>query len=97
MDKHDEYYSFWSQPPIQTEEESLDSNSDYEYIQTLDSINNRKKRKRIMTMDDYCLKYGDDIWYLWCIIKDYSETSGVCEKLDYSTFCQVCYENSEKY
>ena len=97
MDKQD-CYSFWTQqPPIQAEEESVDSNSDYEYIKELDSINSRKKRKRIMTMDDYCLKYGDDIWYLWNIIKDYSETSGVCEKLDYPTFCQVCYENSEKY
>ena len=66
------------------------------YIDKLDLINTNRRRKRELSFDDYCLKYSDDIWYIWCIINDYSKSSGLLDCLDYPTFCTVCYENSVK-
>jgi hypothetical protein len=75
-------------------EESLEN---HEYIKKLDNINDKKKRKRTFTIDDFCLKYSDDMWYIWCIIHDYSRTSNLLNNLTYSKFCELCYENSTKY
>ena len=69
---------------------------DYEHIKKLDDINNRKKRKKIFTLDDFCIKYNDEMWYIWNIIHDYS-ISGLLDRLTFSEFCEVCYKNSSKH
>jgi hypothetical protein len=43
------------------------------------------------------IKYNDEMWYIWCIIKDYSEGSSLFNRIDYAKFCILCYENSAKY
>lgn len=91
MDILNDYY------PLRPQNQQEDSEEDFEYIKKLDSINDGRKRKKIMTSDDFCLKYGDEIWYIWCIIKDYSINSNLLDRLEYSSFCELCYQNSTKY
>ena len=91
MDILNDYYPLY--PPNPQD----DSDEDNEHIKKLDSINSRRKRKKIITIDDFCLKYNDDMWYIWCIIKDYSLNSNLLDRLDFSSFCDICYQNSTKY
>ena len=93
MDILNDYYPLRPQNP----NAASDSEEDNEHIRKLDSINAGRKRKKIMTIDDFCLKYGDEMWYIWCIIKDYSIDSNLLDRLDYSSFCDLCYQNSTKY
>ena len=93
MDTLNDYYPLRPQNP----NAESDSEEDNEYIKKLDSINAGRKRKKIMTIDDFCLKYSDEMWYIWCIIKDYSINSNLLDCLDYSSFCDICYQNSTKY
>jgi hypothetical protein len=96
MDTLNNYYPLYPQKPESTTDESeKDENNDY--IEKLNKINQIKKRKKVFTIDDFCLKYSDDMWYIWCIIKDYSEQSNLLDKLSYGEFCEICYENSTKY
>ena len=57
------------------------------------------KRKKELTFDDYCAVHSDDIWYLWCMVQEFRQTSNnsLLDTLDYATFCSLCYENSSKY
>ena len=55
------------------------------------------KKKKLLSADDFCIKYSDDLWYLWNVIHDYSITTGLCNRLSYATFCVISYENSTKY
>jgi exosome complex RNA-binding protein Rrp42 (RNase PH superfamily) len=95
MDILNEYYPLYGTNPDALSESEQSENN--EYIEKLDSINKSKKRKKILTMDDFCLKYGDDMWYIWCIVHDYSHDSNLLDKLDYTTFCEMCYNNSTRY
>ena len=45
--------------------------------------------------DDWNMLYNDDLWYLWCLIVPFKE-NGVLDRMDYSSFCSMCYENSSK-
>ena len=94
MDILNEYYPLCPSSPNMDSDEDSENNK---YIKRLDSINEGKKRKIIMTLDDFCLKYGDDMWYIWNIIKDYSVNSNLLNRLSYSSFCDVCYCNSTQY
>lgn len=94
MDILNDHYPLYPQNPnVLSESEESDNN---EYINRLDSINNRKKRRKTINIDDYFLKYNDDIWYIWCIINDYSVGSGILDQLSYASFCDICYQNSSK-
>ena len=57
------------------------------------------RRNKQLTFDDYCAVYSDDLWYLWCIIQEFRESSNksILDNLDYATFCSVCYSNCSKY
>ena len=95
MDILNDYYPLYpSNPEVLSDSEESENN---EYIKKLDTINNGKKRKKIFSIDDFCLKYNDDMWYIWSIVNDYSQATGLLNNLSYSTFCQICYENSTKY
>jgi hypothetical protein len=96
MDLLNDYHPLYpSNPEVPSDSEESDENN--EYIKKLDDLNAGKKRKKIFTFDDFCLKYNDDMWYIWCIVHDYSETSGLLDKLTFAKFCEVCYDNSSKY
>jgi len=95
MDILNDYYPLHPENPEQRTE-SEESEND-EYIKTLDHLNQSRKRKKLLTSDDFCLKYSDEMWYIWCIIKDYSINSNLLDRLDYASFCLICYENSTKY
>jgi len=96
MDILNDYYPLYPNNPNETTD-SGESEENENYIRGLDSINSNRKRKKLLSSDDFCLKYSDDIWYIWCIIKDYSLNSNLLDRLDYASFCQLCYENSTKY
>ena len=96
MDILNDYYPLYQEnPDAQSDETELNENN--EHIDRLDAINNRKRRKKMLSADDFNLKYGDDMWYIWCIIHDYSITTNLLDRLTYTQFCQMCYENSTKY
>ena len=78
------------------ERETSISDEDYEYINQLDNINSRSRRKKILSSDDFNMKYADDIWYIWNIIRDYSDGQFL-DRMDYDSFCSMCYDHSTKY
>ena len=84
--------------PANPNDES-DYSEDYDHLEILDGINDRKKKKKCLSCDDFCLKYSDDLWYLWCNIMDYRDSSYsvLFDRMDYSGFCCMCYENSSKF
>ena len=75
--------------PIYPPNPETKSESDEEYIDKL------LKRKRKLNFDDFCLVHSDDLWYLWCTIKEMTVYSGLLDRLDYPSFCSMCYENSD--
>ena len=95
MDILNDYYPLYSTNPDAPD--SSEENQNNEHINRLDTINNNKKRKKMLSADDFSLKYGDDMWYIWCIIHDYSLNSNLLNNLKFASFCQICYENSTKY
>jgi hypothetical protein len=97
MDILNDYYPLYPQNPQKEELSDSEESENNEHIKKLDTINTGRKRKKIFTVDDFCLKYNDDMWYIWCIIKDYSHDSNLLDRLDFSEFCDICYRNSSKY
>jgi hypothetical protein len=97
MDTLNDYYPVYPPNPDAPSASDSDYSEDFENIKKMDKLNNTKKRKNKFTIDDFCLKYNDEMWYIWCIIKDYSENSHLLDRLDFPNFCQLCYENSSKY
>jgi hypothetical protein len=95
MDVLNDYYPLYSEYPESVSTSESEENASY--IDKLDSINVHKKRKKIMVFDDFCLKYNDEMWYIWCVIHDYSQHTNLLNKLDFPAFCDVCYQNSTKY
>ena len=95
MDILNDYYPLVPENPDKGSDSEISENN--EYIAKLDSINNGRKRKKKLTFDDFCLKYSDDLWYLWCIIKDFTKDGNVLANMEYSSFCSMCYDNSVKY
>ena len=96
MDILNDYYPLYPTNPS-APSDSEEENENNQHIKRLEHNNENRKRKKMLTIDDFCLKYGDDIWYIWCIIKDYSLESNLLDRLDYSSFCEMCYQNSTKY
>ena len=96
MDILNDYYPLYPPNPDALSD-SDESAVNTEHIKKLDTINTGRKRKKIFTFDDFCLKYNDDMWYIWNIVRDYSQTSGILGHLTFAKFCSVCYENSTQY
>jgi hypothetical protein len=92
MDILNEYYPLVYENP---DRESI-SDEDYEYFDRMDDLNTRSKRKKILSSDDFNVKYADDIWYIWNIIRDYSD-GRFLDRIDYASFCSICYEHSTKH
>ena len=98
MDTLNDYYPLYPQNPDNAglSDSEISENSDY--ATRLNCINNLKKRKKPLKFDDFCLVHSDDLWYLWCIINEFTDTNNciLLNKLTYSSFCSMCYENSTK-
>jgi hypothetical protein len=55
-----------------------------------------RKRKKKLDFSDFCNIHSDDLWYLWCMITEFSSNTdaGLLSRMDYAMFCSLCYENS---
>jgi len=69
------------------------------YLHNLQDLNTQRRRKKEYSIDDWCMIFSDDLWYLWCIVSDYTKhgNTNILDRMDYSSFCSMCYENSSKY
>ena len=94
MDILNDYYPLHPSNP-----NDYDSSEDCDYLDTLDGINDRKRKIKNISCDDFCLKYSDDLWYIWCTVVEYREStySTLFNRMDYASFCCMCYENSTQY
>jgi len=55
----------------------------------------KKNFKKINSKaEDWFTNHSDNLWYMWCTIKDYSEYVNILDKMDYSKFALFCYENT---
>ena len=93
MDTLNDYYPLY---PPNPENEYI---SQQEYEERCDYIEGLNKRKITLNYDDWYLKYTDDLWYLWCIINEFTSvnvTPLLCN-MEYDSFCSMCYENSQRY
>jgi hypothetical protein len=90
MDVFDELYP--SNTQANNHEFDSTSNSDYS---DSEFRSRALKRKKKLGFDDWCAVYSDDTWYLWNILNDYSDKSRFLKRLDYSTFCSMCYDVSD--
>jgi len=99
MDILNDYYPLYPENPETAQLSESEQSENNEYIQKLDNINGQRKRKKNLTFDDFCLKNSDDIWYLWCIINEFTENNStpLLDKMDYCSFCTMCYNNSTRY
>jgi hypothetical protein len=66
-----------------------------EHINYLKKMNEKRKRKKDFTFDDWNLAYCDELWHLWCIITPFQEI-GILDRMEFHQFCSMCYENSTK-
>ena len=95
---NNDYFPYYQQNP-ETEHlsESEREENDY-YFNKLENINNNKKRKKDLDVDDWNTKYSEDLWYLWSIINEFTEVnnSNILNKMSYAGFCMMCFDNSTK-
>lgn len=91
MDILNEFYPLYPPNPEKDDLSDSELSEREEYIRTL-----TKRGTRQLTFDDWCIKYSDDTWYMWCNLKEYSEGSNLLNKMDYASFCSFAYENSSK-
>ena len=66
-----------------------------ENINYLKKMNEKRKRKKEFTFDDWNMVYSDELWHLWCIITPFQE-NGILDRMDFAQFCSICYDNSTK-
>jgi hypothetical protein len=61
-------------------------------------INNLTNLRRRLTFDEWSLVYSEDLWYMWCMLKEYTtyNTIPVFGNMDYGSFCHIAYEKSPR-
>jgi len=97
MDILNDYYPMCPANPDTYELSESEISENNEHINRLDTLNGSRKRKKNLVFDDFCLKYSDDLWYLWCTIKEFTNSGSILARMDYPLFCSMCYDNSNKY
>ena len=97
MDILNDILKVYPQNPLTAGLSESELSENEEYIGKLKKINERRKRKKKFTFDDWCMSNSDDLWNLWCIVEAFRQNSNVLDKLCYPAFCSMCYENSTKY
>ena len=94
MNNLNDYYPLYPPNPdtCGLSESELSENAEY-----VEKLTNRKRKKEL-TYEDFCLIHNDDLWYLWCIINEFTDTNNslLLNKLTYVSFCTMCYNNSSK-
>ena len=98
MDTLNDYYPLYPENPETKDLSESEFYENNEYINTLNVLNGSRKRKKVMNPDEWNAIHSDDLWYLWCIINEYTTTnnSGLLNLLSFGTFCDICYQNSTK-
>ena len=88
MDILNDYYPLYPPNP-----DDYSSEDDRDYLDKL-----TEQRTRELNVDDYCMVHSDDLWYLWCMVNEFTVTNTVAifDKIDYAKFCVLCYENSTR-
>ena len=96
MDILNDYHPIYPQNPdnIGLSESEISENE--EHIERLTGINNRKKRKKIYTFDDWSMIYSEQLWHIWCVINEFKSGTNILDRMDYPGFCSMCYDNSTK-
>ena len=92
MDTLNDYYPLYPPNPDKDDLSDSEVSEREEYIKTLTKINGNRQ----LTFDDWCLKYSDDIWYMWCNVKDNANGLPLLNRMDYASFCSMVYDNSSK-
>ena len=98
MDTLNDYYPLYPRNPEISDLSESEISENNEYISALDSINAGRKRKKEYTYDDFCLIHNDSLWYLWCIINEFTDTNKciLLNRMNYPMFCAMCYGNSTR-
>ena len=98
MDNLNDYYPLYPPNPDTVGLSDSDISENNVYVSKLEKINNNRKRKKEYCFDDFCLVHSDNLWYLWCILNEFTDTnhSPLLNKLSYNSFCAMCYQNSSK-
>lgn len=91
MDILNDYYPFSSTY-------NPDNLSDSDLSEREEYINNLIYSRHSLSFEDWCLVYSDDLWYMWCMFKEYTtyNTIPIFDRMDYGSFCHMAYENSTK-
>jgi len=99
MDILNEYYPLYAPNPDKENLSESDISENEQYANTLLRINGSKKNKKGMTFDDWSMVYSDDLWYLWCMMSEFTQGNNIkiFDKMDYASFCSMSYENSSKF
>ena len=92
MDLLNDYYPLCQANPDTSELSDSELSEREEYIRTL----TKRSGNRKLTFDDWNIKYSDDLWYMWCNLKEYTEGTKLLNKMEYHSFCSMVYENSSK-
>ena len=98
MDILNDYYPLNGPNPITEDLSDSELSENHEHILKLENINNNRlrKRKKEYSFDDWCMIYSDDLWYVWGIISEFKKTTFLLDKMGFSEFCDMCYQNSSK-
>ena len=98
METLNEYYPLYPDNPETAELSEIELAENHEYITNLEKINDGRRNKKPFSFEDFCLKHSDNLWYLWCIINEFTDTnsSRLLNRMDYPKFCAMCFENSCK-
>lgn len=92
MDTLNDYYPLYPDNPAHEGLSESELEENHNYIEKI------KDRKKPIHFDDFCMLHSDDLWYLWCIINEFTQTnvSTLLNKMDYPSFCDMCYKNSSR-
>ena len=95
MDTLNDYYPLYPPNPDKKHIDGEEANE----VDTNEYINYLNKCNHSLLFEDWNLKYSDDLWYLWCIVCEFTDTSqlNLFDNLDYPSFCVLCFENSSRY
>ena len=82
--------------PVNADLSESEISENEDYVNKLKKINIHRKRKKEYTFDDWSMVYSSDLWDLWCMINEFRKNSNLLDKMNYASFCSMCYENSTK-
>ena len=82
--------------PVNADLSESEISENEEYVNKLKKLNIYRKRKKEYTFDDWSMIYSSDLWDLWCTINEFKKNSNLLDKMDFSSFCSMCYENSTR-